>query len=163
MYKKWIGAAAVAAMLFSAVPAFAEGTYTAPDAPGAVMKQDKHAQQLKHLQDRAQKLGIVIDGKNIKTLMKDIRVTVQAKKTAQLQKRASNLGINTTGKTNQQLHEAIKQALQAKVMAKLQKKAAKLNISADGKTKEQLRAEISAAHKAHQNKRSSKTSHGASL
>jgi hypothetical protein len=148
MYKKWIGAATVAAMLFSAVPALAAGTDTAPSAASMVTKQDKHAAQLKHLQDRAQKRGIVIDGKDIKTLKKDIRVAEQARKTAQLQKRATKLGIDVTGKTNQQLREAIKQAEQARTTVKIQKIAAKLNISSNGKTNAQLRAEIKAAHEA---------------
>jgi hypothetical protein len=147
MVKKWISAGIVSAMLFTAVPVFAE-TPNVPDVGKDAVKAAK-------LIELAQKRGIDTMDKTPKQLKKELdakqkeaRQQRKQKELVKLTEMAQKLGVDTAGLSKQQLKEAVKAKEKAKreqqSMNRLTQTAKKFGVDATGKSKEQLKAEISA-------------------
>ena len=111
----------------SAVPAFAAekgGKDPAAKQARIEAKQEKQAENLKKLQERAAKLGVNIEGLTNKDARTKIKEAAEAKKEVRAEKlseKASKLGVDINGLKNKEAAAKIKEARAAKKAAKTTK------------------------------------------
>jgi hypothetical protein len=171
---KLLGAALAAMILMSSiVPAFAvESATQDPSTNGTQIQENQlsEAEKLAKLNERAEKLGIDIEGLSVEEAKTKIREAVALKlgiNIAGLSKdeviaaienaEAAKLGIDITGLSKEDAKAAIQKAREAKkqeVTEKLSEKAAKLGIDITGDTNKEAREKIKEAR---QEKKADKT------